>query len=234
MRVALLAILLSPVSRSTNIARVLHLIDAAASRDPGPDLVVVPGGCDRVTDKRTMLSAAMTDTYEASLCAKAREWGVYVAAAHQQLTNGDAHDVATMIDPDGDELFVHYAGGPAPGVDTVVTSVGSVGLSFEQQCLEGTSALVQHARAGDVLIAFGEPTAGDARACPGDATPAANAAEQGSLVCLVRARRGPGFDGEAIVLSDESYLCERMSVTEGQIVTAEVAQQTGARRTPDR
>ena len=48
------------------------------------------------------------------------------------------------------------------------------------------------------------------------------------------ASRDPGLDGEAIVLSDESYLCERMSVTEGQIVTAEVAQQTGARRTPDR
>lgn len=157
MRIALLAAELCADSRASNIASAMAMIDQAARSDPGPDLVVVPGGFDRPTAAVQGSSRAMIESYTAALCAKAREWGIYLAAARREsIKNGDS-EVVSLTDPDGDELFVHPTMDNTNHADTVSTPIGSIGLCFEDYGFQPTSAMSTHARVGDLMIVFGEP-----------------------------------------------------------------------------
>ena len=222
MRIALLGAELCADSRASNIASAMELIDQAARSDPGPDLVVLPGGCDRPTGAVQGCSPAMIESYTAALCAKAREWGIYVAAARREWVKDRDSEVASLTDPDGDELFVHPTTDDTNHVDTVSTSIGSIGLCFSGFGLQPTSTMSTHGHVGDLMIVFGEPVSRPTHSGISVGSPAAVAAEQGTWVCLVRAWRSTIPTQGGFVFSDESKVSRCVETPGGRIVTAEI------------
>lgn len=173
MRVALLQIRLSPESVARNVQAIVGAIDRAANTDPAPDLLVLPGALDTggsvcTTDH----TAAVLDGTRSAIVAKAREWGVFIAAGLGVIRDGDLHSSAVLLDPDGDVLMNigdcesddPGAGGECP--DLFSTSVGDIGLSD----LNGTAmpgGLVRASDRGALMIASRRADCADGRRCLG-------------------------------------------------------------------
>lgn len=103
MIIALLAILLDPQSRATNILRALRMVEEAAQLDPAPDVIVMALGCDRIRSPKHTMTRAMIEMFSESMAAKAREWGVVLAIGRADLGGGADKEVGVLFDVDGDE-----------------------------------------------------------------------------------------------------------------------------------
>lgn len=222
MNIAMLAIVLDPAGRSTNIARVLRLIDAAARSEPAPDLIVVPSGCDEPCGSQALFSPAMADVYGASLSSRAREWGVFVAFAHRGQAGRSDHNTAVLLDADGDECLVNNAGDALPTVASGRTIIGSVGLCFESPSLAAVAWRRTDSPAPSVIVVFGrrlEATGsvlddGDICRCLAERSKA--------FVLLIRASAVGAATSGSIVCSDSSLLREPLKEAAGCVCTAVV------------
>ena len=218
MRIAMAAVILDDRSRSVNIARALSLIDAAASAEDSVDLVVVPAGCDAggAFDERP--SPAMVETYRASLSAKAREWGVYVAAG-QRSGDGDPPQYgATLLDADGDEI----ATCPSPEAGSAMalcdTLIGTIGLSLDSAGGLNAARTADPSPPPRAMIVIGGRSGASGFDEEGFNRWQRLAIEWGSFVCRVGPAAGPE-DSACVQCSDSSLLESRIRCVGGEVVT---------------
>lgn len=116
MIVGLLHIELEPQSGAGNMQRILRAIEEGARVDPAPDLLVLPGACDTggVPIDRAFPEARLLGLRE-GIAAKAKEWGIFIAAGLHERVEGDYGLSAVMFDPDGD--LICRAGDPTLDVN---------------------------------------------------------------------------------------------------------------------
>ena len=137
MRVAVIQVAVVPDSRSANIARLMRMIVRACEREPAPDLLVLPCGCESAPPAAGAngVTRAMGDALAGLLAMQAREWGVFIAGGH--WTRDDAGPLVhgVLLDADGDALIRTGRGDYAAGSLTHVrtTAVGTVGLMLGGQ-----------------------------------------------------------------------------------------------------
>lgn len=218
MRIAMAAVILDDQSRSANIARALSLIDAAASAEASVDLVVLPAGCDVGGASDWHPSPGMVETYRASLSAKAREWGVYVAAG-QWRCDGDRREYgATLLDADGDEIAT--CGSPETGAMALRdTLIGTIGLSLDSAGGLNAARTANPSPRPRVMIVIGGRS--DAPALDEEDFDRWRrlATDWGSFVCRVGPAAGPE-DSACVRCSDLSLLESRIQCAGGALVTA--------------
>ena len=102
MRVALAQIQLNGLSAAANLQHILAAIDRAADAVPGPDIIVLPGGCDTAGRRPDPSSTARDACFREAVACKAREWGIFVAVGLHLRENGESKPAAVLFDPDGD------------------------------------------------------------------------------------------------------------------------------------
>lgn len=107
MNVALVQYDIHAGRRSRNLARARDMVRCAASFDPAPDLIVLPGACD-VGDQPEALEGvtrAMCQGFAQSMATFAREWGLWIACGHAMVKGRWRDWVVSVFDPDGDTFF---------------------------------------------------------------------------------------------------------------------------------
>ncbi len=219
MRVAMLAVTLCPDSRSSNIARVLGMIDAAAQSEPAPDLIAVPPACDHVRNVKHRLTQAMCEMYSAAMSAKAREWGVLLAVA-QRLGDGSGWvDAGVLFDADGDKRYV--ARPDDQSVPAHQTVFGPLSVCVESDHLR---SLMDHVSASDgrVAVILGRPVSDAGQASDDRRLCQDIAARAHGASCLVRASAAADGAGPRVSGSDECSLRVEDERPEGVIVSAEL------------
>ena len=131
MRVALLQICFDPKSRAANLQAVLAGIGQAASVEPAPDLLILPGACEAagIAGAGGATSTSRSGFCEA-LATQAREWGVFIAAGMGAASVDDGGPQTLLFDPDGDVLAraaieEYTSSGACPSwANTVLGTVG--------------------------------------------------------------------------------------------------------------
>jgi len=208
MIIALLGVRLDCTSRSERIARALRLFDAAASADTGPEVIVVPAGCDRSGGGEGPHSPAMAESYRAGFCAKAREWGVHIVLGQEWTDTDGSRTAAAMIDADGDVITEIEGNDKGLGIARCATVFGSVGI-----CLE--SALPSMERAGsdasapaEVFLVVGGANADPAVGYDIEAALRTWAVRWGCVALLVR----PLTESPV----DEWFACSEVGVVSGR------------------
>ncbi len=217
----MLGIILVDNSRSANIARTLDLVDTVSRMTPAPDLIVIPPGTDRACNSQQPLSVAMSETYEASLARKAREWGVYLSFGQQRLRSGVVWEVATVIDADGDQLLRHREDDRQQRVSRCGTPMGSIGICFESQCVDSLHTQNEPTEPTDILIVQGVPCSGETPSTADAALCRRLVGETASFVCVVRSTRRDDASS-CITCSDDAPVASRIGGEGGMITTVEL------------
>ena len=208
MRVAVVQVAVTPNSRSANISRLMRMIVRACERDPAPDLLVLPAGCESVPSDAGAngVTRAMGDAFAGLLAMQAREWGVFIAGGHRTRDETGPLVRGVLLDPDGDVLIRTGRDDTTAGLLTHVrmTAIGAVGLVLGGQA--GDAAADDDPKHCDVLVVSGRTEDG-AEAASRTGQPArvwrALARQRGCHVCVAfpvlpttgevpRSRRGQG------------------------------------------
>ena len=140
MRVALIQLAASPDTRSAHIARLMRMINKTCERDPAPDLLVLPAGCECSSrnDGHDGITRAMGDTLAGLLAMQAREWGVFIAGGFQTRDGAGPLVRGALFDPDGDVLIRTCRDDDAGRLlaRVATTSIGAVGLLLSEHLRE--------------------------------------------------------------------------------------------------
>jgi predicted amidohydrolase len=147
-----------PGSRAANIGRYIRAIDAVCERPPGPDLVLLPAGCDAdpSAPDAESLTAAMGHALGGLLAMKAREWGVYVAGGYRTRDAAGPLVCGVLLDADGDALLRTRRGDDAGALlrRARATAIGRLGLVLGAHLTDGVPEDI-HLAGGVVLVAGG-------------------------------------------------------------------------------
>jgi len=109
MQVAVIQQAILPGHRSKTLQMVLRSVDAAAQRDPAPDLIVLPAFGDVLSF--AIGAAAMAERTEgptvAALSLEARQWGVQICLGLAERGPDRPYLTSLLLDYDGDVQLVH-------------------------------------------------------------------------------------------------------------------------------
>lgn len=167
MRVALLQLRLDRTHRAANVQAVGRAIGDAAGSAPVPDVLVVPGVCGTAGDTSPVgWSEAVLQVNAEHLAAKAREWGVFIAAGLQQRIGDTLTPVSVLFDANGDIVATstprpdRRAGQNALPAGVVRTPAGNLVVLEASQVRLDAAALTrgaagddpQHASCGTLCI----------------------------------------------------------------------------------
>ncbi len=108
MRVAVVQLGVQPDGRAATLQGALRAIDAVASRDPAPDIVLLPAFNDvpRFKLGRSSLTERCEGQTVAACGAKAKHWGVFVGLGLAETGPGRPYVTGVLIDRDADAILV--------------------------------------------------------------------------------------------------------------------------------
>ena len=159
MRVALLQVAWDTKIRAANVQSLLRIVDRAAEGAPPPDLLALPCACDTGgAQLRRATTDAMLECVRSALAAKAREWGVYIAAGLHDRREGPPEHRAVLFDPDGDIVarspeLRRGAGARDPRLPAIwPTAVGCIGVTCST--LNAPEGVLPGAEGGGILFVW--------------------------------------------------------------------------------
>ena len=163
MRMAVVQLDVEPAQRTLTFQRALAAIDAAAERDPAPDIILLPAFCDvpaTLTTDKTIREWLAGPTVEA--CGqRARQWGVHVAAGLAERGEKKPFVTGIVLDVDGDVRLIqrqcdfrdglpaYFARGENRA--TADTDLGRIAMLVGDDLLDG-EAWAAAVRAGAAII----------------------------------------------------------------------------------